>query len=109
TSAAEHVPDYAAALTGNAKMLTVGVPRSLVEEGVDQEVSAAFRIALEVLRDRGAKLVDVVLPYASAAVPVYYLVATAEASSNLARYGGVRSGYRAAGSSRAATTAERTD
>jgi aspartyl-tRNA(Asn)/glutamyl-tRNA(Gln) amidotransferase subunit A len=77
-------------------MLTIGVPRALIEEGVDSEVAAAFKAALETLRETGAKLVDVVLPYAGAAIPVYYLVATAEASSNLARYDGVRYGYRAA-------------
>jgi aspartyl-tRNA(Asn)/glutamyl-tRNA(Gln) amidotransferase subunit A len=89
------VPDYVAALNSDPRTLTIGVPRALVDEGVDAEVSAAFRLALEELRDRGAKLVDVALPYASAAIPVYYLVATAEASSNLARYDGVRYGFRA--------------
>jgi aspartyl-tRNA(Asn)/glutamyl-tRNA(Gln) amidotransferase subunit A len=102
TSAPEHVPDYAAALNGDPRTLTIGVPKALVEEGVDAEVSAAFKMALDTLRDAGAKLVDVALPYASAAIPVYYLVATAEASSNLARYDGVRYGFRAALPARAA-------
>src|SRR5580765_4195209 len=96
TSAPEQVPDYAAALNDDPRTLTIGVPRALVDEGVDAEVSAAFKTALETLRETGAKLVDVALPYAGAAVPVYYLVATAEASSNLARYDGVRYGFRAA-------------
>jgi aspartyl-tRNA(Asn)/glutamyl-tRNA(Gln) amidotransferase subunit A len=95
TSAAEPVPDFAAALDGNARGLRVGVPRTLTEKGVDAEVSAAFRSALETLREAGAALVDIDLPYAGAAIPVYYLVATAEASSNLARYDGVRYGFRA--------------
>jgi aspartyl-tRNA(Asn)/glutamyl-tRNA(Gln) amidotransferase subunit A len=102
TSAPEQVPDYAAALNGDPRILTIGVPRALVDEGVDAEVSAAFKTALETLRDAGAKLVDVALPYAGAAIPVYYLVATAEASSNLARYDGVRYGFRAALPARAA-------
>jgi aspartyl-tRNA(Asn)/glutamyl-tRNA(Gln) amidotransferase subunit A len=108
TSAPEQVPDYAAALNGDPRTLTIGVPRALVDEGVDAEVSAAFTVALEGLRERGARLVDVVLPYAGAAIPVYYLVATAEASSNLARYDGVRYGFRAAASARAAAQSGQT-
>jgi aspartyl-tRNA(Asn)/glutamyl-tRNA(Gln) amidotransferase subunit A len=95
TCADNPVADYALALTGDARTLRVGVPRSLVEEGVDAEVWAAFSAALDVLRDSGATLVDIALPHAGAAVPVYYLVSTAEASSNLARYDGVRYGVRA--------------
>ena len=96
TSAPEPVPDYAAALTKDTKGLRIGVPRSLVSEGVDPAVATAFNTALAVYREAGASLVDIELPYASAAIPVYYLVATAEASSNLARYDGVRFGFRAA-------------
>jgi aspartyl-tRNA(Asn)/glutamyl-tRNA(Gln) amidotransferase subunit A len=95
TSAPESVPDYTAALTSHVQGLRVGIPRALVSEGVDPEVAAAFLAALQFLRSRGATLVDVDLPHASAAIPVYYLVATAEASSNLARYDGVRYGFRA--------------
>lgn len=96
TSAHEPLPDFAASLTGDARQLRVGVPRALVEEGVDPDVSAAFKESLEVLRASGATIVDIDLPHAGAAIPVYYLVATAEASSNLARYDGVRYGFRAA-------------
>jgi aspartyl-tRNA(Asn)/glutamyl-tRNA(Gln) amidotransferase subunit A len=67
----------------------------MLDEGVDAEVARAFKSALETLSGRGAALVDVDLPHAKYATPVYYLVATAEASSNLARYDGVRYGYRA--------------
>ena len=95
TSAPEDVPVYTGALTGDARGLRIGVPRALVNEGVDVEVSKAFNESLEVYRAAGATLVDITLPYASAAIPVYYLVATAEASSNLARYDGVRYGFRA--------------
>jgi aspartyl-tRNA(Asn)/glutamyl-tRNA(Gln) amidotransferase subunit A len=96
TSAPETVPDYTTAL-GNSGTggLRIGVPRALVNEGVDPRVSAAFTEALAAYRAAGATLVDIALPYASAAIPVYYLVATAEASSNLARYDGVRFGFRA--------------
>jgi aspartyl-tRNA(Asn)/glutamyl-tRNA(Gln) amidotransferase subunit A len=94
TSAPEAVPDYAAALTGDIRGLRIGVPRALVEQGVDAEVAAANVAALEVLAARGATLVDVELAHAKFATPVYYLVSTAEASSNLARYDGVRYGFR---------------
>jgi aspartyl-tRNA(Asn)/glutamyl-tRNA(Gln) amidotransferase subunit A len=76
----------------------VGVPRQLVagaDGGLDPAVAASFDAALGVMHARGATLVEIDLPHASAAIPVYYLVATAEASSNLARYDGVRFGLRA--------------
>ena len=95
TAAPEPVPAYASALTGDVSGLRVGVPQSLFGDGVDQEVLTAVEEALRVLSSLGATLVDVELPHAGHAIPVYYLVATAEASSNLARYDGVRYGYRA--------------
>jgi aspartyl-tRNA(Asn)/glutamyl-tRNA(Gln) amidotransferase subunit A len=95
TSALEPVADYAARLHEGATGIRIGVPRRLVDQGVDEEISAAFVAALDALRDGGAQIVDIELPCASAAIPVYYLVATAEASSNLARYDGVRYGFRA--------------
>ena len=73
----------------------IGVPRALLDDGLDPEVGAAFEAALEVLVQNGAVLVDIDLPHAAHAIPVYYLVATAEASSNLSRYDGVRYGFRA--------------
>jgi aspartyl-tRNA(Asn)/glutamyl-tRNA(Gln) amidotransferase subunit A len=96
TAAPRDVPDYTAALTGDISGVRIGVPRSLLADGVDPEVLTAFDEALRVLASLGATLVDVELPHAGYAIPVYYLVATAEASSNLARYDGVRYGYRAA-------------
>jgi aspartyl-tRNA(Asn)/glutamyl-tRNA(Gln) amidotransferase subunit A len=95
TSAPHPVPDFVDGLAGDARSVRIGVPRALVDEGVDPEVSAAFRQSLEVMASAGATLVDVELPHAGTAIPVYYLVATAEASSNLARYDGVRYGFRA--------------
>ncbi|HEY8536142.1 MAG TPA: Asp-tRNA(Asn)/Glu-tRNA(Gln) amidotransferase subunit GatA [Vicinamibacterales bacterium] len=94
TSAAQPVDDYLGALTGDLSTLRVGVPRALLEEGVAPEVLQAFEAGLQALKARGAQIVDVPLPHARYAIPVYYLVATAEASSNLARYDGVRYGYR---------------
>ena len=94
TSAADAVPDYTAALSGDVRGTRIGVPRALLE-GIDAEVSRAMDAALDVLQARGAALVDVELPHAQYATPVYYLVSTAEASSNLARYDGVRYGFRA--------------
>jgi aspartyl-tRNA(Asn)/glutamyl-tRNA(Gln) amidotransferase subunit A len=96
TSAPEPVADYASALGGGRLSLRVGIPRALVDQGVDPDVHRAFTAALAVLRDAGATLVDIDLPHADKAIPVYYVVATAEASSNLARYDGVRYGFRAA-------------
>jgi aspartyl-tRNA(Asn)/glutamyl-tRNA(Gln) amidotransferase subunit A len=95
TASLEPVPDFTAALNGDIRGTRIGVPRMLLENGVDPEVSAAFSVALDVLQRRGAMLIDIDLPHAHHAIPVYYLVATAEASSNLARYDGVRYGYRA--------------
>jgi aspartyl-tRNA(Asn)/glutamyl-tRNA(Gln) amidotransferase subunit A len=95
TSAVAPVPDYAAALTGDVRGLRVGVPRALLGDGVEPGVRAAFDASLDALRDAGAVLSDVALPHAPLAIPVYYLVANAEASSNLARYDGVRYGTRA--------------
>jgi aspartyl-tRNA(Asn)/glutamyl-tRNA(Gln) amidotransferase subunit A len=89
------VPDFTTALTGNIRGVRVGVPRAFVTEGVDDAVRGAFDMALDVLRDAGATLVDVDLPHARYAIPVYYLICTAEASSNLARYDGVKYGRRA--------------
>jgi aspartyl-tRNA(Asn)/glutamyl-tRNA(Gln) amidotransferase subunit A len=99
TSAPDAVPDYAAGLTGDIGGLRVGVPRALLDEGVEPGVTAAFDAALRQLAKAGAVITDVALPHASLAIPVYYLVANAEASSNLARYDGVRYGTRADASS----------
>jgi aspartyl-tRNA(Asn)/glutamyl-tRNA(Gln) amidotransferase subunit A len=97
TSSSESVADYTAALTGDVRGLRIGVPASMLEEGVDSEVLHAFRSALDTLASRGATLLDIELPHAKHAIGVYYLIATAEASSNLARYDGVRYGFRAPG------------
>jgi aspartyl-tRNA(Asn)/glutamyl-tRNA(Gln) amidotransferase subunit A len=95
TSASGAVPDYTAGLTGEIGGLRVGVPRALLDDGVEPGVRDAFDAALREMAAAGAVLTDVTLPHAPLAIPVYYLVANAEASSNLARYDGVRYGTRA--------------
>jgi aspartyl-tRNA(Asn)/glutamyl-tRNA(Gln) amidotransferase subunit A len=94
TSAPVPVPDFPAALAGGADGLRVGVPWSFLEKGVDAGVMSAFRKAVADLEAAGARMVEVDLPHASHAIATYYIVATAEASSNLARYDGVRYGLR---------------
>ncbi len=94
TSAAQPVPDFATGLGPEARGLRVGVPWRFFEQGVDAGVIAAFRASLQELEAAGATLVDVELPHAPHAIATYYLVATAEASSNLARFDGVRYGLR---------------
>jgi aspartyl-tRNA(Asn)/glutamyl-tRNA(Gln) amidotransferase subunit A len=96
TAASEPVGPYVAQLTGDIRGVRIGVPRGFIAEGVDPAVTAALDEALAVMRAQGAEVVDIELPHARYAIPVYYLVATAEASSNLARYDGVRYGHRAA-------------
>ncbi|HSV33247.1 MAG TPA: Asp-tRNA(Asn)/Glu-tRNA(Gln) amidotransferase subunit GatA [Pyrinomonadaceae bacterium] len=95
TTADVVVPDYSAQLNGNANGLRLGVSRALLGEGLDDEVRDAVEKAIEAYRELGAKIVDIDLPHAKYAIAVYYIIATAEASSNLARYDGVRYGFRA--------------
>jgi aspartyl-tRNA(Asn)/glutamyl-tRNA(Gln) amidotransferase subunit A len=97
TSAPQPVPDYRAALTGDIRGLRVGVPREYFVEGMQPGVEQTTRAALDTLRELGAELVDVSLPHTKYALPVYYIIAPAEASSNLARYDGVRYGLRVEG------------
>jgi aspartyl-tRNA(Asn)/glutamyl-tRNA(Gln) amidotransferase subunit A len=95
TSSPEAMPDVLSALDGNVTGLRIGVPKAFLAEGIDPDVLQAFNDGVRVLESRGATLVDIDLPHAGYGIPVYYLIATAEASSNLARYDGVRYGYRA--------------
>jgi aspartyl-tRNA(Asn)/glutamyl-tRNA(Gln) amidotransferase subunit A len=97
TSATRPVDDYLGALEGGARGLRIGVPREWFQGGVDPGVEAAVRAALETYQRLGATLVEVSLPHSKYGIGAYYLIATAEASSNLARYDGVRFGLRAAG------------
>ena len=90
TTSDEPIPNYLKSLTDKLDDLRIGVPRNILTEGVDDEVLQAFDKALETLSSLGVKIREIELPHAQYAIPTYYLIATAEASSNLARYDGVR-------------------
>jgi aspartyl-tRNA(Asn)/glutamyl-tRNA(Gln) amidotransferase subunit A len=89
------VPDYAAALDHDLRGIRLGLPKEYMVEGTDPQVKAAIEAALKNLNSLGAEIVDVSLPHTEYATAVYYILATAEASANLARFDGVRYGYRA--------------
>lgn len=95
TSSAEPVPDYTAEMDRGVKGMRLGVPAEYFAEGLDPEVRAAVEATIEQLRGAGAEIVPIALPRTQYAVPTYYVIATAEASANLARFDGVRYGYRA--------------
>jgi aspartyl-tRNA(Asn)/glutamyl-tRNA(Gln) amidotransferase subunit A len=95
TAASNDVPRFLEALSGDARGLRVGVPRHLLEDGLDDDIRARFDESIAALEALGATIRVVELPNSTYAIPVYYLVGTAEASSNLARYDGVRYGIRA--------------
>ena len=97
TSVERPVPDYEAALTGDIRGLKVGIPKEYRMEGMPQEIEALWRQGVDWLKAAGAEPVDISLPHTSYALPTYYIVAPAEASSNLARYDGVRYGQREPG------------
>ena len=94
TSATERVPDFSTSLTGDVKGLTIGIPKEYFTEGLDAEVEKSVRAGIAALKASGAKVVDVSLPHTQYCVAAYYLIAPAEASSNLARFDGVRYGFR---------------
>ena len=95
TCLGEDVPNYAAALTGDIKGMKIGMPKEFFADGIDAEVKKAVEVAIKQLEDLGAEIVEVSLPHAEPAIAVYYIIATAEASANLARFDGVRYGHRA--------------
>ncbi len=95
TSADVPVPDYVVELEKPVRGLKIGVAKEYLGEGLDREVRQAVDAAVEKLRGLGCEIVGVSLPHTQYAIPAYYLVATAEASSNLARFDGVRYGHRA--------------
>ncbi|MTH34838.1 Asp-tRNA(Asn)/Glu-tRNA(Gln) amidotransferase subunit GatA [Paracoccus limosus] len=95
TSADRPVPDYEAALTGDIRGKRIGIPREYRIEGLSDEIDALWGQTAQMLKDAGAEIVDISLPHAKYALPAYYVIAPAEASSNLARYDGVRYGRRA--------------
>ena len=95
TSLKEPVPDYIAALGRDLKGIRLGLPKEYMIEGIDPQVKSAIDVALKQLQSLGAETVDVSLPHTDYGIAVYYFLATAEASANLARFDGVRYGYRA--------------
>jgi aspartyl-tRNA(Asn)/glutamyl-tRNA(Gln) amidotransferase subunit A len=95
TSSNFPVPNFEAALTGDIKGKKIGIPNEYRMDGMSEEIEKLWSIGAEMLRDSGAIVVDVNLPHTKYALPVYYVLAPAEASSNLARYDGVRYGHRA--------------
>jgi aspartyl-tRNA(Asn)/glutamyl-tRNA(Gln) amidotransferase subunit A len=96
TSVDKPVPSYTSSLEEPVRPLTLGVPREYFSEALDPEVGAAVKAAVDVYRGLGAKVEEVSLPNSPLALATYYVVATAEASSNLARYDGVHFGHRSA-------------
>ena len=95
TSADLPVPDFEAALTGDIRGKTIGIPKEYRMDGMPAEIEALWANGTAMLKDAGATIVDISLPHTKYALPAYYVIAPAEASSNLARYDGVRFGHRA--------------
>jgi aspartyl-tRNA(Asn)/glutamyl-tRNA(Gln) amidotransferase subunit A len=95
TSADVPVPDYVAELDKPVRGMKIGVAKEYFGEGLDPEIRKAVEDAIQTLANRGCEVIPVSLPHTEYAIPTYYLVATAEASANLARFDGVRYGYRA--------------
>ncbi|TYB87015.1 Asp-tRNA(Asn)/Glu-tRNA(Gln) amidotransferase subunit GatA [Oceaniovalibus sp. ACAM 378] len=89
------VPDFEAALTGDIRGKTIGIPREYRMDGMPEEIEKLWSDGTAMLKDAGAKIADITLPHTKYALPAYYVIAPAEASSNLARYDGVRFGHRA--------------
>jgi len=95
TSVEYNVPDYVACIGKDVKGLKIGVPTSFFKEDLKEESINIFNKSIEVLKGIGCEICDVDLPYLKYALPTYYIIADAEASSNLARYDGIKYGYRA--------------
>ena len=97
TSADLVVPDFEAALTGDVRGMRIGIPKEYRIDGMPGEIETLWTRGIEMMRDAGAEIVDISLPHTKYALPTYYIIAPAEASSNLARYDGVRYGLRVEG------------
>ncbi len=97
TSVPRDVPDYEAALTGDIRGLRIGIPAEYTMDGTPEAIAALWERGKDWLKAAGAEIVDLSLPHTKYALPAYYIVAPAEASSNLARYDGVRFGLRETG------------
>ena len=97
TSAQKEVPDFSAALTGDVKGLKIGIPKEYRVDGMPEEIEKIWQDGIAMMKDAGAEIVNVSLPHTKYALPVYYVIAPAECSSNLARYDGMRYGLRVEG------------
>lgn len=95
TSANIDVPDFAASCTGDIRGMKIGIPKEYRVDGMPREIEDLWQQGIDWVRDAGAEIVEVSLPHTKYALPAYYIIAPAEASSNLARYDGVRYGHRA--------------
>lgn len=95
TSIKKEVPELLSACKKSVKGMKIGVPTDLMElDGVNSDIIRMWQDSIEIMKDEGAEIVNITLPHAKYALPVYYIIAPAEASSNLSRYDGVRFGYR---------------
>ena len=94
TSVNREVPDFAAALTGDIRGMKIGIPKEFRLDGMPEEIEKLWEQGVNWLKEAGAEVIDISLPHTKYALPVYYIIAPAEASSNLARYDGVRYGHR---------------
>lgn len=97
TSANRDVPDFTAGLTGDLKGKKIGIPKEYRVDGMPEEIEKIWQTGIDFVKDAGAEIVDISLPHTKHALPVYYVIAPAECSSNLARYDGVRYGLRVEG------------
>lgn len=95
TTSEREVPDFTAQLDGDIKGMRIGVPKEFMDQGVADDVREAIKNAIKTYEKLGAKVEEVSLPYSKYGVPVYYIIASSEASSNLQRYDGIRYGFRA--------------
>ncbi len=95
TSAKKDVPDFAAALTGDIKGKVIGIPKEYRMDNMPEEIAKLWQQGIDWIESAGAKTIEVSLPHTKYALPTYYVIAPAEASSNLARYDGIRYGHRA--------------
>lgn len=97
TSAQEKVPDFVSFVGQSIKGMRVGIPKEFHMEGMSAEIEDSWKVGAEILREAGAKIVPMSLPHSKYALPAYYIIAPAECSANLARYDGLRYGFRADG------------
>ena len=97
TSANIPVPDFEAVATGDVKGLKIGIPKEYYIDDMPQEIAKIWDNGKKMLVEAGAEIVDVSLPHTKYALPAYYIIACAEASSNLSKYDGVRYGHRVSG------------